>query len=318
MFGLSAVTLGEARRRLAALFFDADTGTPAFAEAVSDVLERFHFDGTWKGSTGYFEFSVSDSGTITLPLWLEAVLMSQFSDRPRPVMSRHYEFLSHGPGRIDPTTSGLGVLVDAGVVATEHEFPETAGTLTITSGVADDGKTVRILGLDPDGREIYGADGLPGELVTLAAPSVSTAETFSAILGIQKERTLGYVQVAHADDTELANIPPAVTLPVYRRYKVANAAAVGQTRYVKALCSRRALPVSNEEDYIIPGNLSALKMGLYSIRYEDHNDMERSVQYWARSIEFLNKEGDRHRGGAIVLPTVQPPRFGLGKARRTL
>ena len=312
------MTLGEARRRLAGLFLDADTGSPKFAEMVSEVLERFHFDGTWKGGTGFFEFSVSDAGTITLPLWLEAVLLSQFSDRPRPVLSRHYEFLSHGPGHIDPLTSGLGVLVDAGVVATEHEFPSTPGTITIASGAADDGKTIRIFGLDSNGRELYGTDGLPGELVTLASPSVSTVATFSAVLGIQKERTLGYVQVSHADTTELCDIPPAVTAPVYRRYKVAHAAAAGQTRYIRALCSRRALPVSNEEDYIIPGNLAALKMGLYSIQYEETNDMDRSMQYWLRSIDFLNKEADRYRGGAITLPTVQPPRFGLGKIRRTL
>jgi hypothetical protein len=315
--GLSGVTLGRVRRLHAAKFFDTDTSAPQFADMVNEVVERFHMDSNWVGSTGIFEFDVPSSGLITLPLCLESILHAQLDDKPRPVMGNRYEFLQHGVGQIDPTTSGLGMLVDQGNVGIEVAFPSTAGILTLEHNSADAGKQVRILGPDENGDEIYDADGVPGELVTLSGTSTNTSNQFSNVLGIQKPRT-GYPLVVKRSTTELANIPPGVENPVYRRYKVAKASALGESAYVRAVCTRQAVPVANEEDYVVPGNLSALKMGLYSITYEENNDLDRAAQYGAKAIDFLNKEAEKHRGGAQPLATFQPAGFGIGKTKALL
>lgn len=312
--GLSSVTLGKVRSLYAAKFLAHDTSAPAFANMVNEVAERFHMDSDWKGSTAVFEFSVSEVGSVTLPLFLDSVLQAQFNDSPRPTMHNRYEFLTHGVGQVDATISGLGVLIDQGNVGIATEFPNTPAVLSVASSAADDGKEVRILGLDENGVEIYDDDGVPGELVTLAAPTVATIKQFSNILGIQKPAT-SFPVVVSVGSTELADIPPGVTNPVYRRYKVAQSSGVGKTDYVRAVCSRQLIPVANEEDYIVPGNLSALKLGLYSIVYEESNDLERAEQYWAKSIELLNKDMEKHRGGAIPLATFSPSGFGIGKTR---
>ncbi len=316
--GLSGVTLGKLRSLYASKFFDTDTSTPEFATMVNEVVERFHIDSDWVGTTGIFEFDVPADGFITLPLFLESVLMAQFNNRPRPVMTSRYEFLHHGVGQIDPTTSGLGVLVDHGNVGISTTFPEdNAGVLTVTHSTEDAGAKVRILGVDQNGQEVYDDRGVPGELVTLSGTSTDTTNQFSDVLGIQKPITKFPVAVSRGA-TELADIPPGVTHPVYRRYKVANSSALGESSYVRAVCSRQAIPIANEEDYVVPGNLSALKMGLYCITYEESNDLDRAEQYWSKAISFLNHEAEKHRGGAHPLATFHPAGFGIGKTKQIL
>lgn len=312
--GISQATLAEARRRYAAKFFPKDITDPKFADMVTEVVERFHTDGFWVGSKSTFTMAISATGHVTLPIFLESIIDARIDETPRPVKTQRYQFLYDGPGEIDVESSTLGVLSDAGRVATEVEFPSTAGQIKLTITNSNDaGKKVRLLGYDASGDEIRGTGSQSGELVTLADPNATSSATFSAIRGIQKPELQGRLIVSHVgvSDTELADIPSFVTTPVYRRYLVP---AVDCDNVI-AYCKRRALPVRAEEDYILPGNLSALKQGLYGLNFEEKSDPDRAQYYWGLAKSILNDEATEYRGGATEPAPVKIWGEGISKVR---
>lgn len=313
-YGLSQSTLGAARDRFAEKFFPGDATNPEFATAMSEIIERLHSEGYWVGAKATFSMAISDTGYITLPIHLDSILNARIDESPRLVHSERYNFLYSGPGEMDPTTNCSGLMIDKGVVSTEVEFPSTAGTIKVeATNATDHGKVVRVLGYDEDQALIR--DGAsPGEAFTLAGSPVTSTNTFKGIVGIQKPVTRGAVNIYHVgdEDTLLASVPGSVKYPIYRRYMV----TAPESDNVIAYCKRRALPVVNEEDYLIPGNLSALKLAMYALNFEEKSDPERAQYYWGQCLKLLNDEASEHRGGAQEIADVSPWGRGVPGIRR--
>lgn len=294
--GLTATTLKIARAKLAKIFYPRDPSDPEFAEKVESVVDRFHSEDGWVGSHATFRVDVSTDKTFFLPFYLDSVLHARFDKAPGRIQSGRYEFIHNGLGEVTATDSVSGTLIDIGMSGIAAEFPATSSTLGVqAASAADYGKGIRILGYDASGNRILDATGEPGEEVTLASGTVVTTNTFSSVQGIQKELTAGRVTVRHTAAAEvLVVLEPWMEAPSFHGYRCVDLSV----DTVLVFCKRKPVPVRYDADYIFPGNLNALRLGIHAYNYEEAGQTNDADDYFARAIKLLNDEASRYRGGA--------------------
>lgn len=302
--GLSAATVADARARFASQFFSGDENNPAFLSKINEVVERFHSRERWVGSLATFRIDVSTDKNIYLPYYLDSINAAVLDENPAMMFGERYEFMHNGPGLVTVESGMPGVIVDAGVFGISVDYPALASTITVSAVAAGDvGITIRILGYDDDGKWVRDTTGAPGEEVTLAGTLVTTATSFSAVKAIQKPLTRGPITITHGDSaTVLAELENWMTNPRFRCYRVLDIS----TQDVVALCKRRPIPVHYEEDYIYPGDLSALKLGMYGLQYEEASEPAKMQQYFREAIELLNEGSASYKGGAQEQMSYEP------------
>lgn len=316
--GLSALPLGEAREILAPQTNPGDVASDEFRIKVNKVMSRIYTMGGWRGSKATYTMNVSSTGRVTLPAHLDSIIGYQHDLNSTDdtagnvgllIGGMGYEFLYNGPGHLDETQATSGELIDEGEVPTLVEFPSTASQLTVTiSDSGDAGEAIKITGLDDSSNEVIDGNGAPGERIVYVNPDATSSTTYSDIYGIQKDLTQGRVIVKHGS-TVLATLQPGERHPVYRRYKVAHSDVTDAT--IKAYCKRRYVPVVDEEDYIIPGNLAALQSGLLALRKHEEGMIGDAEPYWQDAIRLLSGDQTEYNGGAVRIPTYHP--WGLGQ-----
>lgn len=312
--GLTSLTLKKARHRLAEYFTPSDTTGPKFRHRVNAVIERFHETDMWVGSHATYRINVEADKTFYLPFYLEAILHARLDRSPARTQSARFEYLYDGVGEVGPSDHMGGMLIDLGVSGISAVFPETASILQVVGvSAADVGKQVRILGYDAGGNRVVRPDGTPGELVTLdAGLSVNTTAVFSGVQGIQKEDGEGVpfadrVSIKHlGTGLVLAELDPQMDSPLYRGYRVLDKGA----KTVTAFCKRRPVSVIHEEEYLFPGNVNALRMGLMSLQFEDEGKLTEARAYFDDAIQQLNHESSRYRGGNEEHMQISP--WGIG------
>lgn len=312
--GLTQSTVASARERLAAQFYPGQESSPAFVGKVNEVIERFHNQERWIGSLATFRVDISVNKNLYLPYWLDSINSAILDTSPAILQGSRYEFLHDGPGLVQKDSGMMGILIDQGTSGISTDFPLDVNdavipsTLTVSAAVASDvGKTLRILGYDAGGNIITDVYGSPGEEVTLAGTPVVTTNTFSGVKGIQKEITTKPVMVTHTTEAKiLVRLEAAMKLPLFRVYRVLDKTAA--TAIV--LCKRRPIPVFHEEDYIFPGDLGAIKLGLYALQYEETTNNPLYQQYMREAISLLNDAATSYQGGVQEHITFAP--WGLG------
>lgn len=268
----------------------------------------------WVGSHATYRIDVETDKTFYLPFYLESILHARIDRRPARTQSARYEFLYDGIGEVGTGDHLSGTLIDLGVSGIATTFPDTPGILQVVGYSATDvGKQIRILGYDENGNRVTRDDGTPGELVTLDGDlTVNTVATFSAVQGIQKEEAdeisfAGRVSVRHVTaDLTLATLEPQMDAPLFHGYRVLDISAKAVTAY----CKRRPVAALHDEEYLFPGNLTALRKGLMSLQFEDEGKLAESRAYFDDAIAALNHESSRYRGGNEEQLQVQP--FGIG------
>ena len=314
--GISQTTVGRAREQLADKFLPRDTQSDDWFDMVNEVVERFHTRGYWVGAKGVWKTSIPDDGFLTLPYWLESIISARIDSGIAWIRGTKYEFIHDGPGELDETTGCSGDIVDMGNVALEIPFPDTASTITVTANADDAGKgdSILLLGYDASGNRIEDG-GETGERLILLSGDAVTTNTFAELKGIQKPITEKPIVITHTSSgATLATLQSFTENPYFRRYKiVANGA-----EFVTIYCKRKPVPVTQDTDYILPGNLSALKLGLYSLVYEEANDLDRARDYMREAESLLNAEAVEYRAGAqepLEFSPWGPGVSGLGRLR---
>lgn len=80
------------------------------------------------------------------------------------------------------------------------------------------------------------------------------------------------------------------------QYKLTFAYTDGQE--LTGMVRRRFTYLRDENDYVYPAHLSALKNGLLAVRFEDEGDLERASGYWNACFNFLNSATTQTRIGS--------------------
>lgn len=319
----SSLTVADVRDQLAEEFTPVDPNDPKFLSLLNQAINRVHLSGKWNGLVEKIRFDVS-RGYFTLPYDYATVTAVQLDDVPRNMLGRYFEYLGGGPGELPKRGAELVVIDDGDNWPTQVDIPidednndyPIAGTLRVYSNALDDGKVVRVYGLDANDNVIVDSEGRIGEDVVLASPYVSTANSYTKVSGFQKPRTKVSVELRHWDgvtETSLAEYPSFIEKACFRRYKLGYTPDSDDPVTIQALCKKRYIPLRGEEDFVLPDNIGALKCMMYAIWFEEQQDLERATIYERRAQRILNEQKQEVRGGSKATPNIQP--FGLGVGR---
>lgn len=304
----SRLTVADCRAALYKEVDATDVYSSEFLPKLNEACERFMLSGKWKGMVIKLALPASQ-GFVTLPRFVQTLLVQRYKGYPGPMFTHYYEFSINGPGEVNDQYAYPGMLIDMGDGFCTQADIETAGTLRLTPGSVDDaGKVIRLYGEDENGEEIFDADGVRGLNVTLAMPSVTTTQQFSKVTGITAPQNIvAYWTLSVFNNptlTEIGQYAPGETRPRYRRYQT------GKTEdTIEVLAQRRFVPAVAESDWVVPGNLTALRYGLQALRYEDAAQLQEAQAVFSRGLAFLNQEVRLSRGGAQ--PTLNLKFFGV-------
>lgn len=303
------LTLATVRAQLYTEVDASSANAPLFLQRLNEVRERLIYSGKWKGTVMFLNLP-SAQGFVTLPRDYLSVLALRYRRVPRMSFTPFFPFSESGPGELDETHNFPGHLVDLGDGFATQSDIDTAGTLRVTiTGAGDAAKVIRLYGLDEDGNEVYDSTGVPGLNITTANPIANTTQQFSQVTGIQAPvMTLPWTLsvVNDGTPTQIGVYQPGERTPSYRRYHTGVT-----TDTIYTLCQRRYIPLVNETDWVIPGNMSALRYGLQAMAFEFAGQQEQAEASFAGALRFLNNEARASRGGATP-PTNFNTEFSEG------
>jgi hypothetical protein len=299
----TSTTVAQARELLFQFYTPADPNSVNFLRGLNKVSARLINDGKWKGNVvpGVFD---SSTGYITLPYEVQSILSVHVNGCPEVVFNEFFEYVSVGPGELRSDLHNQGLLVDMGDGWPCQRDIETANYLKfILNAPADAGKTVRIFGTSGEagslGEDLYDSTtGVRGMPVTLAYPSVTTNFKVQKITGLQFQSgrvgLTGLYVVTSGDDYFLSRYYPFETNPTYKRYKTQTT-----TQRIGLKFRRRWVQMTAETDWVYPGNLAALQLGLQALKHEETGYLEEAMNEWAAAVKWLNDELRANHGSAI-------------------
>lgn len=331
------VTLAQATTQLSR-YVGANNSVPT---RLNEVTMRLIQAGNWPATkeTVLFEVHVDDldRAFITLPRQYETVLAGVYFNQrnqngqeaarcglPFAVRDEWYSYLQTGPGYSERAWSGWG----NGFIPEIDRFVtfknwSTAKFLRLKfSRVETDGLVFNIRG-KLDGQIIYTGSGsgtIEGENFTTAgAATLTSTSQFSEMpYGLVKPETYGEMRLYTWDGTTeelVAVYAPKETVPQWRRYRVPACSSWTEDDpgFVLCVCKREWIPVSNNNDPVIPGNIGALKFGLQALLAEDSRDFERAEELWQMAYKLLANESEDDTGAGTGTPVQVVDSFLLNQ-----
>jgi len=284
-------------------------------------------------------FKVYD-GRIVLPAGFDRIFGLNVDGIPQQINSPWYEVTqgSVGGGEnwygywgfADFDCGNAGVTLDRDTVFQFRDIPRNQRyRLTVQTQYAEDaGAEILIKGYDYDRNPVNllsdgTADG--GERLPLTVAPQNSSSTFSEISGYVKPMTKGEVWINavgfNGDTYHVATLAPKDESPFWRSYKVPGAGLAGcgctdssgcRISCVMARCRRRYVPVTSDNDFVMCGNIPALKKMVQAVWFSDAGDFEKYAAYKAAAVDLLKKEALAFRGKSKV-PAISYQRgYGLG------
>lgn len=258
-----------------------------------------------------FEVSCAEP-YITVPAIYARVINIAVCRRGLPLFNQFYEVLEAGIGLQSPCQGKYGCGIQA---AFERDNVVTAIDLTATNqylrvyvtDARDVGKRIIFTGaLDSNGVGIYTTDignQINGFPLVFNQPFTTSAFIVTAFTGVQKDVTYGDVIVSQVDATtgaevQLARYTPQQTRPVFRRYYLQAGCPIPQNadtqlRQVTAMCKYEYRPVSQPTDFLLIGNIPALKAQCESIRFSEMDNPQAQAMALLKhrqAVRILNQE----------------------------
>jgi hypothetical protein len=290
-------------------------------------------DEGWFGGWAKMAFTVSRaSPTIVTPAEVARIILLDVCRQPVQIHNSFYEYLTYGIG-LQPR-SCCGANGCQTLAAFERETVTVFTPLLSTpqylrcyaSDPTDVGRSVLLQGKDSNGSVIRFIDPLSnasglGEKVILDAPFVTSANAFSEVSGIQKQKSFGEVQIYQVDPTSGVETPLVVMAPgevtaQYRTYYVSGVPSnccntPGGAVQVTAQCKLDFVPAACDSDYLCIQSVPALIDMCMSIRYgriDTAGAQQLSEAKHLSAIRILNGQLDHLLGRDR--PAIQRRLFG--------
>lgn len=273
----------------------------------------------WWGTWGRVAFNVDPCDPyLTLHRALVRMINVAVCKTPVRIQNGLYELLEFGVGP-QPGCGCLREVYDRGTFPTLKDLDNKTNKKCLRFYLTDQrdiDKRILVQGIDTNGTVLRSLDNgidVEGVYVRLQTPFVDTeflfgANTSSKITGLQKDITVGDVRVYEVDTVTGASVALSVLEPseettAYRRYFLnglpANCCAGETTVQVTAMCKFAFVPVTVDQDWLVIGNIPALKRACESVRYAEIDSAEAqnmSRAKWQEAIRLLNRELDHHLG----------------------
>lgn len=310
--------LGECRGNLAVLCSYINEATQKLINCGGET----GFWGTWHKVV--FSVDRTDPYITLPPQYARAIVMA--GCRPFPIHNQWYEFLEEGTGPMPNPNggdSGWGCLSqgsDRNMVSTAYDLTPTNHYLRVyAANPADYGFKVLISdALDQNGVGIYTLDvtnPVNGFLMALTSPFTTSPSIVTKFSAVGKSVTQGDVLLyeVNADtgvERLLSRYTPQETNPQYRRYYLrglpqgcCDCTIPGRVQ-ITAMCKVEYRPVAQSTDYLLIGNVPALKAECESIRHSEMDDVDSQQMAIAKHIEavkLLNQELVHYQGQGFAV-----------------
>lgn len=293
-------------------------------------------DEGWYGSFAKVVFTVQPSSPyIVAPREVARLSAMDVCRNPIRVQNEWFEFLDFGPKLQVPmscASQGCDPLqaYERGVVPFPVDFPAGSILRLFLNNAADNLKRVFFQGTDQNGNPITSLDNgrqVNGFFVTLdsSQPFVDAAYTMNTITNVAKDITdfpvtIYAVNPTTGAQTLLVNFAPSQTSGSYRRYfigglpqRCTDCDSPPTSVQITALAKLEFVPMTCDTDFLIIGNLAALKEECMSIRFGemDGTDAEtKSARHHKNAIRLLNGEAVHYFGKRQPALNYRP--FGQG------
>jgi hypothetical protein len=313
---------------------------PGVASYINEAQQRLI---NAAGETGFWggwyatAFNVTRADPyITCPPEIARLAGMAVCNMPIRIQNQWYEFLEAGIGPVPKPCGNQWMdpmeAFERGVYPTAFDLVGTNSYLRVyAADVRDLNKSVIISGTDASGNTIYstlGNDQIVGTVLPLEAPFYTTSFVVTSIQAVQKDITLGDVRLYAVDattgaETLLAKYGPNETAPAYRRYylnSLPNASCNNQPCtltsivQVKAMAKIEYQPARYPTDFLVIGNIPALKEECLSIRYGEMDNgtgAALSNKCHKNAIRLLNQELTHYLGKDRIAVNFAP--FGTAK-----
>lgn len=321
---------------------------PSLAEAVNAAQQRLLMakeagDEGWWGTWAEVAFNVSrTSPFLTLPREIARLEGITVCSRPVPIENMFFSYLQFGNGRLPRLTTQLCPgrpirCLSRNNAITWADLTNPPQTLAaFPTDPADVQAAARVLfqGLDRNDARVYSEDGsfrVTGEFVTLDSPFAVSANQYNRIEGIQKDATVGPVQIYQIDPTTgaqvlLLTMEPSETTAQYRRYYLdalprdcCNGASTVNPPVVQvtAVAKLDFIPVSVPTDYLLIPNVEATIEEAKAWRYnrmDSSSAKQQAVVHHINAIRLLKGQLVHYLGQDD--PAVNFAPFGSARLER--
>ena len=313
----------------------------SYVNEATERLVKAASETGWYGTWRRVVFNVDRNDPyITFPRHIARVIDLDVCRHPVRVSNEFYEFLEAGIGLqprsvCDCASKNCNVMsvFDRGSFPTFKDLDATGNPkiLRVYATSSRDVGNLRLLfqGLDQNGNVIRSMDNgfnIEGEYVNLQSPFGDTINRFSRLDAVQKDITsndvlLYQVDTITGDQVLLSRYEASEENPSYRRYFINglpnNCCGSGTTAQVTAMAKLDFVPVSVDQDWLLIGNIPALKLECEAVRYEEMDNP--AAQAMAKSkhkqaVKMLNDELNHYEGRTAPIVNFAP--FGTAKLER--
>lgn len=280
-----------------------------FLSILNESTERLLRRGKFWGTYGRYRIRVS-SQIMTLPPEIDTVEAIAVGKMPLPLRDVGHMFLENGWGIRDddyPQGTGISEAIHLGNFPTLLDI-STAGIVTVKCDLLSDvGKPVLLLGLDTNGniiRTVQNGIMANGELVYMTqGGGTASTNSFSVITDIQAPQNLDgqwWLYLGTTTGTLLGNYQWFDIAPSWKRYLIP---FINTTVSSVDIMGKKAFfPVKNDADYLIIGNLAAVKLGGMAVLAEGNHA-------WAEANLLWN--GGKGSDGVTRIGAIQELEFEL-------
>ncbi len=289
------------------------------------------------GTYARMAFTVTTANPyITTPRGVARMTVIDICKKPVMIRNEWYEFLDFGTGLrptgcCSPLCQNLGVFERPPVVTPVDFTPGNILRVYATDpGDIEAGKRVFFSGLDTNDARIYSLDGLArvnGKFVLLQSPFADLDTPLNVLDGIQKDITIGPVQIFGVDpvtsaQTLLVTMEAGETTAWYRRYYLnglPRQCLCKKTIDVVCMVKLEHVPMAVPTDYTLIQSIPAFIDEARAIRMEGSDipgAQPMAAQAHVRALKYLFGELDHYIGKQRVSITV--PLFGSQPLRQVI
>lgn len=307
-------TLAQAKASRIPVVLGVCADDSRFLAYLNEAQERLLSRGLWKGAYARIRMC-TDNACVTWPRQVENVEAIRLKGYYGAVRNEWFEFLTFEPRSYlsnccSPNWWPCGAESNLFNQGTYPTFADVRGTnkkLRFYIQYPEDaGKRIFVQGLDQNGNPIRteeDGERVDGEWVTLASPSVDSTNFVSNVTAIQKEITAGNVRAYTVDPdgnlAAIANYEPDEEIPSYRRTYLKPFPAARRCcdyRTIEAMVKLAFIPARRDTDFLLIGNLTALKFECQAIKKEEDDLTQEAEVYHQKAIRELNNELRTYNG----------------------
>lgn len=319
---------------------------PSIAEIVNLCTQRLIYaggDSGWWGGWSKVVFQASRTNPyITLPAQYARAINMDVCRFPIRIQNEFYEEIEAGIG-LRPATNcsdWCGALegYERGVFSTMVDLPTGNNSYlrVYPANPVDVGRRILFSGAkDQNGNGIYSQNGdqpVNGFFLTVNVPFATTSFIVSDWYQIAKDVTQGDLILKAVDattgvETALSRYLPWETNPAYRRYYInrmpvsccnpPGSAITPGIVNITAMCKYEFIPVLNDTDPLIIGNLPALEEEAQAVRYSRMDTASSAgleAKHHAKAITLLQQEMGHYLGKKQ--PAINYAPFGTARLER--